>query len=113
MRTASLLAAVLVIASLFAGPNESDARPQYLKGFAAKYPELAAKAKAAKCAMCHPAAKKAVQNKYGQALGKALGMKNVKGPVAVEKALGDVEKEKRADGKSYGEVIEGGDLPNG
>lgn len=105
------LAAIVCVVSSAAVSRTAEARPLYLKHFAAEYPEIKDAIDKAKCTVCHPVAKKAVQNDYGMALGKALGAKNVKNANAIKDAVKEVEKVERKDGKTFGEVIESGELP--
>lgn len=87
-----IVAAVAVVGLFAAAPQQAEARPQYLKGFVAKYDIAEAKEK--KCGVCHGEGgknKKTVSD-YGKALGKALGKKNVKGADDITAALEAAEK---------------------
>ncbi len=80
--TRVLLAGAFVLSTV----ATADARPQYKKAFDALYSKKTA------CALCHPNKEsKKERNEYGDALGKALGEKNVKDVDAVNKALKAVE----------------------
>ena len=90
---------------------EAQARPQYLKGFITKYPDLADAAKMKKCGMCHPKDKK-MRLDYGKAVGSGLTKKNEKNDAAIAKAFdkaADVKSE--SSGKTFGEMIADGKLP--
>jgi hypothetical protein len=76
------------------------------------YGEKNAKIKEAKCMVCHEGDDKKVKNDFGKAYGKILDGKKVTDAAKIKEALEKVAKEKRADGKTYGEVIEHGELPN-
>ncbi|QGJ71178.1 Hypothetical protein PBC10988_28810 [Planctomycetales bacterium 10988] len=93
----------------------AEARPWFPKDFSEKYPDLDDKVREVKrCGVCHPAGeKKSVRNAYGQAMFEALGMEeNVKGE-AVGEALEAIEsKPSSVPGKTYGDQIEAGELPN-
>ena len=93
-------------------PN-AEARPQYLEQFKKTYEPLAETAAAKKCSVCHGMGKKTERNKYGQAIASVLGdEKNVKDDKAVEKALRGVEeKESSLEGKTFGDLIKEGKLP--
>lgn len=89
---------------------EAQARPQYLKGFIEKYPDLEDAAKMKKCGICHPKDKK-MRLDYGEAVGKGLKKKNEKDAEKIAEALGGAEKAKSESGKTFGEMIEDGKLP--
>ncbi len=101
----------LVAAVVLGGVETAEARPTYLKAFATQYPDLADKAKEAKCGVCHPGKSKKERNEYGMALGKLTG-KNQKDAEKLKEALVGAAKAKAKSGKTFGEIIEGGDLPN-
>ncbi len=90
---ALLAAAIGIVLSVGAA---AQARPQYNKAFAAKYPSLEA-AKEAKCGVCH--------------FGKGLGEANQKDEAKISAALTGAESEKNAAGQTFGELIKAGKLP--
>ncbi|WP_437228427.1 hypothetical protein SH661x_000905 [Planctomicrobium sp. SH661] len=94
-------------------PKQADARPQYLKAFTEKYSKVAEKASELKCGVCHGESgkNKKTLSDYGKALGKALGDKNVKGEEDLSKALDEAAKGDAGDGKTYGDLLEAGELP--
>jgi hypothetical protein len=95
--------------------RQAEARPQYLRVWLKTYPDLAQKSdvKSLKCNVCHLGAKKTNRNDYGKAIVKALdGKKNVKDEEKFTDVLKTAAKEKNADGKTYGEVLEAGELPS-
>jgi hypothetical protein len=94
-------------------PNRSEARPQYFETFKKTYEPLAEAAEEKRCAVCHGMGKKTERNHYGQAIVAALGdEKNVKDADAIEKALRTVEeKESGVEGKTFGDLIKEGKLP--
>ena len=111
--------AILIV--LFAGlvggilSTQADARAPYLKQFKEKYgADDATYAKLideTKCYICHVGSKdKKKRNEYGMALSKVVG-KNEKNPAMIDTALGKVEGEKSADGKTFGEKIKAHELP--
>jgi len=103
---------IAVAALVVASYRTAVARPQYNEEFKKKYAANTA-AVGEKCAACHigkPNEKK--WNDYGNAVGKALGEKNVKGAEAIEKAYEKVEKEKSGtEGKTFGDLLKDGKLP--
>jgi hypothetical protein len=120
MRTVNfgLTAGILGLIALVFGtgsPTEVDARPKYKELFEQKYPGLAGEVAKVKCGVCHPPGAeemKKVRNDFGQALGKALGAKNVADNDAITKALSSIEAEKSAtEGKTFGDLIKAGTLP--
>jgi len=108
---AAIIASTIVFALFMTGADSVQARPQYLKAFTGQYPKLKAAATKKKCGVCHPEKKKKVRNAYGKALGSKVGKKNQQDAAALKKALTDSEKAKGKDGKTFGEQINGGKLP--
>ena len=106
----TLLAGALAIFALVQLSDQAQARPQYFKAFAAKYPDFKVDA-TAKCAYCHKGMDKKLRNDYGAAVGKALGAKNVKDPDAIGAALDKAAAESAGDGKTFGDLIKDGTLP--
>lgn len=94
--------------------DSAEARPQYLEKFKKTYEPLAEAAETKKCAVCHGMGKKTERNGYGQALVDVLGdEKNVKDEDAIEKALRAVEEKKSGvEGKTFGDLIKEGKLPD-
>ncbi len=103
-----LLAALAV---LLAFASQAHARPLYLTTFIKKYPKVAAAARAAKCAVCHPVKNKKMRNAYGMALGRHIGM-NQKVPGLIDKAFAATEKVEVVNGQTYGDILAAGQLPN-
>jgi hypothetical protein len=105
------LIAVAVAATAFASvfQNGAEARKQYMDSFKAKYTKVAENNKI-NCNTCHVGTKKSDRNDYGQALAKATG-KDQKDKGKIDEALAKTEKEKNADGKTFGELLEAGKLP--
>lgn len=106
-----LTAIAMLGVMLLSSTNTAEARPQYLKAFAAKYPKLAAQAKKAKCNVCHFGKKKTNRNDYGKAVSKGFKKKNCKVPKIIDAALTGAEKEKNAKGVTFGSLIKEGKLP--
>lgn len=112
--TVFALTALLAGAVLFSG-NSVEARPKYRTVFQKNYEKVAASNKIT-CFACHGKdaegkMDKEKRNVYAQALEKALGAKNVMKDADILKALGQVEKEKSPDGKTYGDLLGAGQLP--
>lgn len=98
---------------LLIGSSDSQARPQYGKAFPTEYPKLAEQAKEAKCGLCHPGKSKKMRNSYGMAVGAGLGMKNQKNAKMISAALKGAESKKSdVEGKTFGDLIKEGKLPN-
>lgn len=114
MRKGLLCAAALVMVLGVVGmvADQAQARPQYLKSFLDTYPALKEEASKVKCGACHPETDKKVRNDYAMAFGKGLTDKNLKEEEGIKKALTDAEAAKNADGKTYGDLIKEGKLPN-
>ncbi len=106
--TGLALAGLMVVCSL----QSADARPQYLKAFAAKYPKVT-EAKTVKCGVCHMGKKKKPRNPYGVVLDKLVGKKNQKDAKAIDGALTKAAATKiTKDGKeTYGDLLKAGKLP--
>ena len=102
--------AALAILGVAVLAPEAQARPQYLKGFIEAYPALADAAKAKKCGICHPKDKK-MRLDYGKAVGAGLVEKNQKNAEKIAEALKKAEEVKNSDGKTFGELIKDGKLP--
>lgn len=110
LRKVSLFGAALAVAMVMSG--QAEARPQYLKAFAAKYQNLLSQAKKQKCAVCHCGKTKKMRNDYGKALMKHVGKKNQKDKAIINAALGKAEKDKKpATKKTFGDLIKAGKLP--
>lgn len=86
--------------------DSAQARKPYLDEFLALYPNVAA-AKESKCAVCHAPDSKKVRNDYGKAVGKALGMPNVKEAAAIKAALETAAK----DNPEFDKALKAGNLP--
>lgn len=112
MRRATL---IVLFGGLLCGvlARPASARKEYLDGFKEKYggdKQLAPLIDDAKCFICHVGKKtKKNRNDYGKALSKLL-MKE-KNPAKINEALGKVEEEKSADGRTFGEQIKEHKLP--
>jgi len=111
LRLGCLVAAALAAAVFVSGPDDADARPQYLKAFAVKYKNLTSQAKKQKCNVCHYGKKKKNRNDYGEALMKHVGKKNQKDPKKIDEALEKAAKEKKSKDKTFGDLIKAGKLP--
>ena len=109
---AVLLAGIVCLTS----PRQAEARPQYLAIWLQTYPTVADKNKvktAVKCNVCHVGAKKQNRNDYGKAIVKALdGKKNVRDKDKFVDVLKEAAKEKNADGKVFGDLLEANELPS-
>ena len=105
------IASAIVFALFMTGVDSAQARPQYLKAFTTQYPALKAAATKKKCGVCHPEKSKKVRSAYGKAMGAKVGKKNQKDAAALKKALLEAEKAKGKGGKTFGEQIKGGALP--
>ncbi len=98
---------------LMTSSQQAEARPKYIKVFAKTYPKLAKLAKAQKCLVCHPKKSKKVINSYGKSVKPGLPKKNCKDEDAIKKAIVGAEgKESDVAGKTFGQLIEDGKLPN-
>ena len=107
-----LFAGVLAAAVSLATVGPADARPQYQKGFGEEYPGLKAEVDRVRCDACHCAKDKKARNDYGEALRKALKVKNEKRLDVVRQAMRAVEKEPSGEeGKTFGDLIDEGRLP--
>lgn len=107
-----LFAVAVVAAASLAVVGPADARPQYQKGFGEEYPGLKAEIDRVRCDACHCAKDKKTRNDYGEALRKALKVKNEKRLDVVRQAMRAVEKEPSAvGGKTFGDLIDEGRLP--
>lgn len=98
-------------AFFFVNQESVEARSEYKKEFAVKYPDLKVS-----CYTCHtkknpklPKIKKP-RNEYGAALEKFVTPK-LKVPAKINAALGKAAKEKSAGGITFGELIKQGKLP--
>ncbi|HEY5313427.1 MAG TPA: hypothetical protein VIK18_12950 [Pirellulales bacterium] len=106
------LAGAVAVAVCLGFGSSADARPNYNKAFQAKFPDLEA-AKMAKCGVCHEGKDKKVRNDFGKAFGKDLDGKKVMDADKINAALDKVATEPSAiDGKTYGDLIKDGKLPN-
>jgi hypothetical protein len=110
VRRLSVLGLAAVGALLLADANRAEARPQYLKAFAAKYDNLKAQAMKVKCNVCHYGKSKKMRNDYGKAVMKNVG-KNQKKPAVIKGAFTKAEKMKNAKGVTFGSLIKAGKLP--
>jgi len=120
MKRAVVLMLFCLIAVCICG-KAGHARPDYHKQFEAMYKEskIAAAAEKAKCTVCHYGKSKKDRNDYGTALSKSLtkeqfdSLKEKKDELnkKVAEALKAVVKEKSKSGKTFGELIDAGQLP--
>jgi hypothetical protein len=97
----------------------------FIKEYTQKDTPFAAKVEAAKCNLCHIDGKpKKMRNEFGMAVskflkkddfgeGKKFDPKAEAGQKAIAAGLAKALEEKRADGKSFGDVIKAGKLPAG
>ena len=98
--------------------RQAQARPQYLRVWMDTYPTVAQKndvKDTVKCNVCHVGPKKINRNDYGKAIVKALdGKKNItlKKKADFVEALKTAAKEKNADGKTFGELLDANELPS-
>lgn len=108
-----LFAAVgaLAILGVALSAPEAQARPQYLKQFIETYPSLADAAKMKKCGVCHPGKDRKMRLDYGKAIGTNLGKKNQKDEEVIVESIKKAEEAKNGDGKTFGELIKDGKLP--
>lgn len=104
------LGLALVGGAIIASADRAQARPQYLKAFTTKYPDVKDAAKV-KCGVCHPEKSKKVKNDYGKAVGAGVGKKNQKDAEKLKEALMKAEAAKGEGGKTFGEQLKGGSLP--
>jgi hypothetical protein len=116
-----VLCGLMTVAFLVATTaQEAQARPPYLGWWLETYPNVATKNNvktAVKCNVCHFGASKKNRNDYGKAIIKALdGKKNLKktdeNKEIFDAALKTAAGMKNADGKTYGELLDAGDLPS-
>jgi hypothetical protein len=97
----------------------------FIREYVKRDTPFAAKVEAAKCNLCHIDGKpKKMRNEFGMAVSKFLKKDNVgpgkpidptteAGQKAIAAGLAKALEEKRADGKSFGDVIKAGELPAG
>lgn len=116
------IAVVLTAAPAWAVKPFNDS---FIKEYTKKGDPFAAKVEAAKCNLCHLDGKpKKMRNEFGMAVSKHLKKDDVgtgkkidpateAGQKAIAAGLAEALKEKRADGKSFGDVIKSGELPAG
>lgn len=91
----------------------AHARPLYMRGFSQQYPHIEPLTREAKCSVCHCKEQKRAINEYGQALAKALKIKNVKNRDVISKSLVEAEEaESTTPGKTFGDLIKEGKLPS-
>lgn len=90
----------------------AQARPQYNKAFKETYGKKVGDDKV-NCGVCHGdgGKNKKVVSDYGKALAEALGAKNEKDEKKIVEGLNTVAKKEYEKGKTYGDLIEGGQLP--
>ena len=79
-----------VAVALVCRSQDIQARPKYSTAFHEVYPDYK-NTEGTKCNICHVGEKKTSFNAYGEAVGDALGAKNVKDDKAIEAALKKVE----------------------
>ena len=118
-RAVVLTVCALLLLSL--GVNASFGRPDYRKQIEATYKtsKIAGAIKEANCNVCHYGKTKKNRNDYGIALSKLLSEENYKkmkkDPEELNKQIVDalkaVNKEKSVTGKTFGEMIDAGQLP--
>ncbi|MFV1992189.1 MAG: hypothetical protein ACC652_15760 [Acidimicrobiales bacterium] len=116
MKKFASLLALLAVACLMmvTAPQQADARPQYNKAFGQKYEKVAGEAKKLKCGVCHgeKGKKKKLLSDYGKALKEAVGKKNQKDADVIDEAYDTIAEQKPEGGdKTYGEMLEAGELP--
>lgn len=104
---AALFAATLLGGFFYSADDSAEARPQYVRAFAATFPDLKAATAKAKCGVCHPGKDKKERNDFGKAFGMGLSQKNEKDKDALEAAL-----KKAAEKEEFKKKIEAGELPN-
>lgn len=94
-------------------PSIATARPKHMAIFSELYREHYPRdLRAMECTICHRGNKKTELWKYGETLSEALGAKNVLNPVAIQRALREVESKPSAiRGMTYGDLIRAGRLP--
>jgi hypothetical protein len=98
--------------------RQAQARPQYLGIWMQTYPKAADKndvKSTVKCNVCHVGPKKSNRNDYGKAIVKALdGKKNIPAKKKADfiEVLKTAAKEKNADGKTFGELLDADELPS-
>lgn len=121
---------ILLFAGAMAGATASEASgiPVFFEKFAEKYAgegsdqQFVAAVKENKCNVCHiPDAKKKIQNHYGQQLAKLLNKRDFsfarlkaepdEAAREIFAALEKLEAKSAPRGKTYGELIESGQLP--
>jgi len=102
---------IAAVAGLMAMCQPAQARMQYYNSFKSKYSNLGKADLDKKCGICHGADNKKQRSDYANAIGKALGAKNVKDADAITKALDEAAKGDAGDGKTYGDLLKDGKLP--
>jgi hypothetical protein len=106
-----MLTAVAVAGALFTvDVRPVHAQKQYMDEMKTKYPAVAKAIDTQKCATCH-GKQKTQRSEFAKALEKALGEKKVKDAAKIQKAFDAVADQEYADGKKYGELLNGGTLP--
>ena len=123
MRTTRKLLSLCTVLGLLAGltivmqSEIAQARPNYKKAIAKKYPDNA-KVKKLGCINCHPkkasgkGANAKKRNPFGMAVGKALGAKKVKDKAKIAAALEKAASQKsKVEGKTFGDLLDAGLAP--
>lgn len=110
-RLLTIAAGLLILVACVSSAPDVQARPQYLKLFIDGYPKVSNAATAKKCATCHEKKDKKKRLPYGKAVESALGAKNEKNELKIVAAFKKAEKSKGKDGKTFGEMLQNGELP--
>ncbi|MBI1312372.1 hypothetical protein GC176_13865 [bacterium] len=105
-RIMTIIAVLIVVQCVSPRPQVVEARPLYKSVWEEMYRERLPDRTKVSCSLCHPENSKGKKNKYGRALEKELGEKNVKDRDRVRKALKKIEDlfpvplKRRKDGES-------------
>ncbi len=112
MRISGLVCLAVFTGAAVLSSATAYARPNYNKEFWAKYDKEIGSLKQTGCKACHGEDKK-VRNDYGKAVGKALGGPKITDVDKIKAAFDEAAKEKSAtEGKTFGDLIKDGKLPN-
>jgi len=101
----------LAVLGIYTTSPEAEARPKFNATFPEVYPKLKDAQAKVKCGLCHEGETKKVRNEYGQAVGKGMSKKNESDVEVIKAAFKKAEAAKSKSGKTFGEMIEAGELP--
>lgn len=112
MRKVGVLLCAAAAIAIVSNGTPAQARPQYNKNFKDTYGKKVGDEKV-NCGVCHGEGgkNKKVVSDYAKAFGEALGGKNIKDDAKIVEALNETAKKEYEPGKTYGALLEKGELP--